>query len=127
MNNYWFYKGMGAAFVGLAIVVGAFGAHGLKSLLSASELQVWETANYYLALQGMAMLIVSFFPQSAKIKLTLKLFLAGTIIFSGSLMLLIATGIKLFGAITPIGGVSLILGWAVLTWHCIKQEQIKRT
>ena len=127
MSSYWFYKGLGSAFIGLAIIMGAFAAHALKSNLTGTELETWKTANYYLAIHGLGILIVSFLPRSPKIDLTLKLLSVGTILFAMSLMLLIATNISMFGMITPIGGICLIVGWFNLTWHCLKQEQVNKT
>ena len=99
----------------LAVALGAFGAHGLKARLSSDMLAVYETAVQYhfwhtLALLGVAVLL----QQGFQVKLSANLFFAGTVIFSGSLYILAVSGVKWLGAITPIGGVLLIAGWASL-------------
>lgn len=102
----------------LAVLLGAFGAHGLKGKLSADMLGVYETAVQYhfwhtLALFGVAILIQQGL-QGAAVKASAYLFLVGMLIFSGSLYVLAISGIKWLGAITPIGGLLLIAGWASL-------------
>ena len=105
----------GIILAGLGVVVGAFGAHALKDLLEGSgRVNTFETAVKYqfyhalgLILLGMIMMNHhhSFFTYSG------YSFLMGTVIFSGSLYILCLTGITKFGAITPIGGLLMILGW----------------
>lgn len=106
----------------LAVALGAFGAHALKSKLSADMLAVYETAVQYhfyhtLALLAVAVLMVN---GVSGLKLSGILFLAGTIIFSGSLYALALSGVKILGAITPIGGLCLLAGWACLAFAAIK-------
>ncbi|MAY35677.1 DUF423 domain-containing protein [Idiomarina sp. UBA4206] len=106
----------------LAVALGAFGAHALKQRLSADMLAVYETAVQYhfyhtLALLAVAVLMVG---GAQGLKLSAMLFLVGTLIFSGSLYALALTGVKILGAITPIGGLCLLAGWACLTYATIK-------
>jgi len=100
----------------LAVALGAFGAHGLQPLLTANNtLQVWEKAASYHLIHSVVLLVLASrtdWPQTAW-----KLFLAGLIIFSGSLYILAITDIRKFGMITPIGGVCLLAGWAVLVFR----------
>jgi len=103
-------------FVGVAC--GAFGAHGLRGRLSAELLANWNTAAQYqmvhaLALFGTGILLLMS-PGRKLIALSGVCFTAGIVIFSGSLYILALTGHKWLGAITPIGGLSLLAGWLLL-------------
>lgn len=102
----------------LAVMLGAFGAHGLKSRLDAYSLGVFETAVQYhfyhsLALLAVGMLALSQ-PQTTMLKSSGWLFVLGIVIFSGSLYLLSVTGMRWLGAVTPLGGLAFIGGWACL-------------
>lgn len=105
----------GSLFCMLAVILGAFAAHGLKSRLSEYAIGVFKTAAEYQMLHGIALLIVAIL-----IKWGLNLtaagwfFIAGTILFSGSLYLLAVTSLKWLGPITPLGGVCFIVGWAII-------------
>lgn len=108
-----------AAFSGLlAVVLGAFGAHGLKQRLPADLMAVYQTGVQYhfwhtLALLGVGILLL----QGVQGKLLVAsgwLFAAGIVLFSGSLYVLAISGVRWLGAITPIGGVLWIVGWACL-------------
>ena len=114
---------IGSALAALAVAIGAFGAHGLKSRVSADDLVIFETGvryqmNHSLALILLGLIGVNF--QSNIVQLPAILFLAGIIIFSGTLYLIPLTGLRWFGAITPIGGTALILGWIVLIFNLIR-------
>ncbi|MBS1717964.1 MAG: DUF423 domain-containing protein [Armatimonadetes bacterium] len=100
----------------LAVVLGAFGAHGLKAIISADSLAIFETAVRYQMYHSMALLALAALPLGSR-RLVGRLWVAGMVIFSGSLYVLAITGIKWMGAITPIGGVCFILGWARLAWE----------
>ena len=107
----------GAAFGFLSVLFGAFGAHALKGQLSPEMLTIFETGVRYQACHSLALLacawaIAVFNP--VWIARAGTCFTAGVIIFSGSLYILALTGIKIFGAITPIGGLLLMLGWLFL-------------
>src|ERR1044071_9390539 len=103
---------------GLAVALGAFGAHALKARLSADMLQIFETGvryHFYHALAlGLVVVAIQYWPKTNLPTLAGWLFIAGIVIFSGSLYLLAITGIRWLGAITPIGGVAFIAGWACL-------------
>ncbi len=111
---------LGSLLAGLAVALGAFGAHALRDRLGADLLNTFETAVRYQMYHALAMLavglIISRFPSSLFIPASGWLFLAGIILFSGSLYLLCFTGIRWLGAITPLGGVAFILGWLALAW-----------
>ncbi|HYR02424.1 MAG: hypothetical protein H6Q51_482 [Deltaproteobacteria bacterium] len=100
---------------GLAVILGAFGAHGLKGRLDPAHLEVFDVAVRYhmyhaLALLGLTALL-SRRPADRMLQTTGWLFLAGMVLFSGSLYLLTLTGIRALGMITPVGGLAFIAGW----------------
>lgn len=103
--------------IALAVAIGAFGAHGLKSQISAEMLQTYKTGveyHFYHALGLLLVGIIAVFMPSAYVKWSAILLFAGIILFSGSLYVLAITGIKWLGAITPFGGLSFIAGWILL-------------
>lgn len=105
---------IGALLGGLAVILGAFGAHGLKSVLSAAQLVTFETAVRYQMYHALAILVLPSLLSVASVKWLNRAaiaFLIGIFLFSGSLYMLVMTGIKLFGPITPLGGVGFIIGW----------------
>ncbi len=102
----------------LAVTLGAFGAHALRDQLSAENLATFETAVRYqlyhaLALLGVAVAIARW-PSSTWPTLAGWLFIAGIVLFSGSLYALVFSGARWLGAVTPFGGVAFIAGWACL-------------
>lgn len=103
----------------LAVAFGAFGAHALKGRLDTYALGVFETAVQYHFMHSLALLAVGILALSQPHTVLLKsagwLFLVGIVVFSGSLYCLSLTGIKWLGAITPLGGLCFIAGWACLT------------
>jgi uncharacterized membrane protein YgdD (TMEM256/DUF423 family) len=107
----------------VGVALGAFGAHGLRSRLSPEMLAVFETGVRYhmyhaLAIIGVASIAERW--QASRLVLASGwLFLAGIVLFSGSLYLLATTGVRTLGAITPLGGVAFLLGWGFLAWAAI--------
>ncbi|MDH3251590.1 MAG: DUF423 domain-containing protein [Ignavibacteria bacterium] len=115
---------------GLAVVLGAFGAHGLKEHLTPEMLSVFETAVRYQVYHALAMFAVALLADRTSAHSTRRLFHAsgwsffvGIVIFCGSLYALSLTGQKWVGAITPLGGVALIAGWIFLIWASIRPEK----
>lgn len=104
-----------ACLAGLAVAIGAFGAHGLKTILEANHrTDTFETAVKYHFYHALAMLLVGVLARTTNNPKLVKpgwLFLAGTGVFSGTLYALSLTNIKILGAITPIGGVLYLIGW----------------
>jgi uncharacterized membrane protein YgdD (TMEM256/DUF423 family) len=104
----------------LAVAAGAFGAHGLRARLSAEMLDVFQTGATYemyhaLALLGVGILLARFSTDgSTWLTVSGWMFLAGSILFSGSLYLLALSGTTWLGAITPLGGVAFLIGWLAL-------------
>lgn len=108
---------VGAVYGLLGVVLGAFGAHALRDRLSADMLRVWETAVQYqfwhaLALLAVGMLALRF--AGGWLTASGWCFALGVLVFSGSLYALSFSGVRMLGAITPIGGGLLIAGWACL-------------
>jgi uncharacterized membrane protein YgdD (TMEM256/DUF423 family) len=106
----------------LAVALGAFGAHALKELLG-ERITVYETANRYHFYHTFAIFISALLYSTFHKKSFLTscyLFAAGTLIFSGSLYALSISGVRILGAITPIGGVLLLAGWATLGYSVIR-------
>jgi uncharacterized membrane protein YgdD (TMEM256/DUF423 family) len=111
---------LGSIIGGLAVIAGAFGAHGLKGVLDSHSLDVFETAAKYQMYHAPALLAVGLLALSGQrgraLNLAGWLFLVGVLIFSGTLYALAFTGIPWLGAITPIGGLALIAGWVALAF-----------
>ena len=101
-----------------AVALGAFGAHGLKDRLAPDLMVVYQTAVQYHFYHALALLAVGIIalsqPHSTLLKSSGWLFLLGTVIFSGSLYVLAISGTKWLGAVTPLGGLAFIGGWACL-------------
>jgi len=131
MQRYWMTIGAGLGL--LAVAAGAFGAHGLEDVLDERALANWETAAKYQMYHALALVLTGLLPLAAsrnrerdadgaqggnacaKPQAAAGMcFTVGTVIFSGTLYLLSVTGIRWLGAITPIGGVLLMVGWAAL-------------
>ncbi|GAB5453112.1 MAG: DUF423 domain-containing protein [Halioglobus sp.] len=108
-----------------AVALGAFGAHGLKDKLDDYALGVFQTAVQYHFYHSLALLAVGIIalnqPQTALLRNSGLLFTCGIVIFSGSLYLLSITGVRWLGAITPLGGLAFIAGWACLAGYSWKQ------
>ena len=97
----------------LVVALGAFGAHGLKAILQRHEsLETWQTAVFYHALHTLVLLALSTYPGVSKGAVISFVF--GIVVFSGSLYLLALTNMRWLGAVTPVGGVGLLIGWAWL-------------
>ena len=97
----------------LAVALGAFGAHSFKAMLTSRDMVgVWEKAVLYHFLHAIALLVLSVFPNANKTAGVLLL--AGTVLFSGSLYLMALTNVRWLGAITPLGGLCFLVGWAWL-------------
>ena len=110
-----------AAILGfLGVAFGAFGAHGLRGRLSPEMLAVFEIAVRYQMYHVFALIAVATamrqFGRARLLHIAGWSFLAGILIFSGSLYALALTGTGMFGAITPIGGMGLLIGWACLAF-----------
>ena len=109
-----------ALLAALAVALGAFGAHALEARIEADLLETFETGVRYHFYHALALMITAavagHFQNQRLARVAGWLFVAGIVIFSGSLYLLALTGIRWLGAITPIGGVAFLAGWGCLAW-----------
>jgi len=102
-----------AAVAFLAVALGAFGAHGLKGVLAQhGTTEIWHTAVLYHLVHAVVLFVLA--STTPFRRGPWLLLLAGTVVFSGSLYVLGVTGIRVLGAITPIGGVLFLIGWGCL-------------
>ena len=116
MNEGTGLKRAGAVLMFLGIALGAFGAHGLeKTLTENGRIDTWETAVFYHLIHGLAVWILGYVA-SGRRKVA-YCFVGGVLVFSGSLYLLSLTNILWLGAITPIGGLLFLAGWATLIFR----------
>ena len=103
---------LGAVAGATAVALGAFGAHALRQRLDPGMLEIYRTGVLYQVLHALALLAVAALGRRlGRPRLTTSLFAAGIVIFSGSLYILAISGVRVWGAVTPFGGVALILGW----------------
>jgi uncharacterized membrane protein YgdD (TMEM256/DUF423 family) len=115
MNRTWL--GIAAVNGGLAVLAGAFAAHGLESRISPAGLAIFETGARYHMYHALAMAVAALVPaRSAAIA-----FLVGILLFSGSLYLLGLTGLGPLALATPVGGLFLVAGWALLAWTVFRR------
>ena len=117
MDRFFFIVGAIMAF--LAVALGAFGAHALKNRLTPDMLEIFEVGVRYHMYHALGLLAVAWatsrWPES-NVTAAGWAFIVGIIIFSGSLYILSMTGMRWFGAITPLGGLAFLIGWAILVW-----------
>lgn len=112
------FFGLGSGLAGLSVALGAFAAHALRERIDDRMLANFETGARYQMYHGLALLAVAWaaarFPTSPLPTAAGWLFVAGTVLFSGSLYLMALTGQRWLGAITPLGGVAYLAGWVCL-------------
>ncbi len=115
---YKYFIALGALSAAIAVALGAFGAHGLKTLLTPELLAIWKTAAQYQLIHSLGLMLVGALAlhptHQAGTRIAGYLLLAGVLVFSGSLYALTLTGIRALGAITPLGGLAFISAWLVL-------------
>jgi uncharacterized membrane protein YgdD (TMEM256/DUF423 family) len=121
VERFFFALGSVSAFI--AVALGAFAAHGLKSRLEPALLAAFETGVRYQMYHALALLAVAWactrWPGTA-VNASGWLFVAGTVLFSGSLYALSLTGVRWLGAMTPVGGIAFLAGWLCLAWTAWK-------
>ncbi len=107
---------LAAVFGASAVAAGAFGAHGLKERVEPALLETWKTGALYHLVHSFALLTLALYAQATEraIGLPGTLFSVGIVLFSGSLYVLVLTGVRGLGAITPVGGLVLIAAWLSL-------------
>jgi uncharacterized membrane protein YgdD (TMEM256/DUF423 family) len=109
----------GAINAGLAVAAGAFAAHGLRNRLEARALEIFETGARYQMYHALAMVLCAVIATSGA-KTAGWMFQAGIVVFSGSLYALALTDVKILGAITPLGGLAFLAGWAWLAISALR-------
>ena len=118
----------GSILVGLGVALGAFGVHALQTRLSPEMLDTFETGVRYQMYHGLGLLAVAWainrWPERRLIPAAWLLF-GGTTVFSASLYLLVLTGMRWLGAVTPFGGVALIAGWTLVAWKLLAPERVQ--
>lgn len=118
------YFAAGAINAALAIVLGAFGAHGLEGRLTEHYLDVFETGVRYHMYAALGLMLIALLDKAAggskQALLGGRLVMAGMIVFSGSLYVLALTGFSKLGMITPLGGAAMIAGWAIVAAGALK-------
>ena len=118
--------GIAAINMAIAVALGAFGAHGLKNMVSTQQLEWWQTATLYLFVHALGLLLVGIL---IRLKYTTQttawLLQIGIVIFAGSLYAMTLGAPRWFGAITPIGGILMIAGWLWLAVSTFRLGQVK--
>jgi uncharacterized membrane protein YgdD (TMEM256/DUF423 family) len=114
---------LGSVLTGIAIIIGAFGSHAIKTKVLPEDLAIFETGIKYHFYHSLGLIIIGIlgfhYPHEV-VQSSGKLFILGILIFSGSLYLLVLTNLRWLGAITPIGGFCFIMGWFILAYNIYK-------
>ena len=109
---------LGALFALLAVMAGAFGAHGLRGVIDERGLEVFQTAVTYQVYHSLALILVAILPVAGLSRRLLGIaagfFVAGILLFSGSLYLLVLTDLRWIGPVTPVGGIGFMVGWILV-------------
>lgn len=117
------FFGLGAGFAFLGVMLGAFGAHALRGKLEPRMLEVFETGVRYQMYHAFALVATAWAISQwhgGMAHIAGWLFVAGIVVFSGSLYGMTLTGMRGFGAVTPLGGLMFLAGWLCLIWTVIK-------
>jgi uncharacterized membrane protein YgdD (TMEM256/DUF423 family) len=121
------WSAVAAVLLGLAVGIGAFGAHGLKGRLDDYSMGVYEKAVLYHFFHALGLLIVSILPRTGALQQSAatwicSLLLAGILLFSGSLYILALSGVKALGAVTPFGGLAFLAAWFLLAYFLMRNN-----
>lgn len=115
---------IGAVSAMIAVGCGAFGAHGLRDIIPADQIEIFETGARYQMYHALGLFGVAWLAERRRSKTVLwaaASLIAGTVVFSGSLYALALSGVRALGAITPIGGVLFLLGWLLVAWTALRR------
>lgn len=118
---------MGAALAAVAVGAGAFGAHGLRAAVTPRMLEVWHTAVLYQMFHALGLFVVAFAAPQLRHRATDLagwLFVTGIALFSGSLYVLVLSGVTWLGAVTPVGGLAFIAGWGALVFAAVRSPEL---
>ena len=108
---------IGSLFAALAVILGAFGAHGMKARFSPEEMAIFETGVRYHVIHALGLILIGnlgFHVSSDLLQLPAFIMAIGIVLFSGSLYVLVLSGSRWLGLVTPIGGLGFIIGWLLL-------------
>ncbi len=120
------FAAIGALSALCAVAAGAFGAHALRGRVAPELLAAFETGSRYQMVHALALFALAWWHSRAPSRAARAagwLFVAGSLLFAGSLYALTLTGMRWLGAITPVGGVMLLLGWGVLAWAILRSPR----
>ncbi len=123
MTASWF--ALGAVLGGLAVGLGAFGAHGLRGRVGPDMVEIWQTGAHYHLAHALALLAVAWASDRFAgpwVNAAGWAFLAGIVLFSGSLYVLVLTGQRALGMVTPLGGVAFLVGWTCLALAALRRS-----
>ena len=122
---------LGAVLGGVSVVLGAMGAHSLKDRLIEQKLAVFQTATHYMGYHALALILVGILvlqlgeSGGKALNKVGILFTVGIVLFTGSIYVLTFDGPRFFGPLTPLGGLSFIVGWFLLAWTVVKHSRAK--
>jgi len=127
-EHFTYYKGvamkvfvvLGSLNAFLAVTLGAFGAHGLKSRVSTDMLTVWQTGVQYHMFHALGLILLGILihrlPKIKQLRVSGWLLFSGIVLFSGSLYIMVLSGIRVLGIVTPFGGITFLLGWLLMAF-----------
>ncbi|HXH73488.1 MAG TPA: DUF423 domain-containing protein [Bacteriovoracaceae bacterium] len=113
----------GTVMLALAVLIGAFGAHGLKAIVTPEKLVTFETGVRYHFYHGFGLILLGLFAQlfqSLRLSVSLYSFLVGIVLFSFNCYLYVLTDMKIFAMIVPVGGLLFVVGWVNFAWKVLK-------
>ncbi len=118
------FAGLGAIFALLAVALGAFGAHALRAHVDPADLAIWETGVRYQMYHALGLVVVAWMSTrwaGPLVSAAGWLFVVGIVLFAGSLYVLVLSGQRWWGAVTPLGGLAFLAGWALLAWSALRR------
>lgn len=122
------FSSLGSLSMLLGVAFGAFGSHGLKAKVTSEMLATWNTGVQYHLVHALGLILVGIIcqllPEAPLVKVAGWLLVAGTVLFSGSLYILVLSGVRAFGMIAPVGGLSFLVGWFLLGLAIMKTAVI---